>query len=54
MIRFNSSRDFEQIRVLGRKFPERQAAIEAYERPTQKPFDHMMIELDVRSSETLN
>ena len=50
---FNSPRDSEQIGVLGPQLGERHATIEAYKRATQKPFGHLMIDLDVRSSKSL-
>ena len=53
IVLFNSPRDSEQIGVLGRQLGERQATMEAYKRVTQKPFSHLMIDLDVRSSKSL-
>ena len=50
---FNNPRDSEQICVLGHQLGERHATIEAYNRATQKPFGHLMIDLDVRSSKPL-
>ena len=49
----NSPRDSEQIGVLGRQLGERHLTKEAYKRATRKPFGHLMIDLDVRSSKTL-
>jgi len=53
IILFKSPRDSEQIGVLGRQLGERHATMEAYKRATQKPFGHLMIDLDVRSSKSL-
>ena len=53
IVLFNSPRDSEQIGVLGCQLGERQATLEAYKRATQKPFGHLMIDLDVRSSKSL-
>ena len=50
---FNSSWDSEQIGVLGLQLGERHATMEAYTRATQKPFGHLMTDLDVRSSKSL-
>ena len=49
IVLFNSPRDSQQIGVLGRQLGERHATIEAHERATQKPFGHLMYDLDVRS-----
>ena len=53
IIIFNSPRDSEQIGILGRQLGERHLTMEAYKRATRKPFGHLMIDLDVRSSKTL-
>ena len=53
IVLFKSPRDSEQIGVLGRQLGERHATMEAYKRATQKPFGHLMIDLDVRSSKSL-
>ena len=53
IILFNSPRDSEQIGILGRQLGERHLTMEAYKRATRKPFGHLMIDLDVRSSKTL-
>ena len=53
IVLFNSPRDSEQIGVLGCQLGERHATMEAYKRATQKPFGHLMIDLDVRSSKSL-
>ena len=53
IVLFNSPRDSEQIGVLGRQLGERHTTMEAYKRATQKPFGHLMIDLDVRSSKSL-
>ena len=53
IVLFNSPRDSEQIGVLGRQLGERHATMEAYKGATQKPFGHLMIDLDVRSSKSL-
>ena len=53
IVLFNSPRDSEQIGVLGRQLGERNATTEAYKRAPQKPFGHLMIDLDVRSSKSL-
>ena len=53
IILFNSPRDSEQIGILGRHLVQRHLTMEAYKRATRKPFGHLMIDLDVRSSKTL-
>ena len=53
IVLLNSPRDFEQIAVLGRQLGERHDTMEAYKRATQKPFGHLMIEIDGRSSKSL-
>ena len=53
IILFNSPRDSEQIGILGRQLGERQTTIDAYKRATRKPFGHLMIDFDVRSSKLL-
>ena len=50
---FNSPRDSEQIGVFGRQLGKRHATMEAYKKTTQKPSGHLMIDLDVRSSNSL-
>ena len=49
IILFNSPSDSEQIGFSGRQLGERHATVEAYKRATQKPFGHLMIDLDVSS-----
>lgn len=53
IILFNSPRDSEQIGILGRQLGERQTTLDAYKRATQKPYGHLLIDLDVRSSKLL-
>ena len=53
IVLFNRPRDSEQSGVLGRQLGERHATMEAYKRATQKPFGHLMNDLDVRSSKSL-
>ena len=53
IVLFNSPRDSEQFGVLGRQLEERHATMEAHKRATQKPFGHLMIDFDVRSSKSL-
>ena len=53
IILFNSPRDSGQVGILGRQLGERHLTMEAYKKATRKPFGHLMIDLDVRSSKTL-
>ena len=53
IILLKSPRDSEQIGILGRQLGERHLTMEAYKRAARKPFGHLMIDLDVRSSKTL-
>ena len=53
LILFTSSRDSEQIGILGRQLGERHITIEAYKRATQKSYGHLMVDYDMRNSKTL-
>ena len=52
IILFNSPRDSEQVGISGRQLGEQHLTMEAYKRATRKPFGHLMIDLDIRSSKT--
>ena len=47
------AQDTQQIGTLGRQLGERHVTMEAYKRATRKPFGHLMIDSDMRSSKTL-
>ena len=46
IIVFDSPRDVEQIRVLGRQIGYRKILLEAYKGGTSEPFGHLLIDLD--------
>ena len=54
MILFKSPRDLEQIRVLRRQMGDRQLLIDAYEKATQAPFGHLMVDFDSHTDAKLN
>ena len=53
IILLHNPRDSEQILVLGRQLEERHATMVTYKRAIRKPFGHLMIDLNVRSSKPL-
>ena len=53
LIFFKSSRDLEQIGVLGRQMGDRQLLIDAYKKATQAPFGQLMIAFDSHTAAKL-
>ena len=49
-----SSRDLEQLGVLGRQMGDRQLLIDAYKKATKALFGHLMIDFDSRTDAKLN
>ena len=53
IILFKSPRDVQQIGLIGRQLNNTQFLKETYELATKQPFDHLLIDLDPKTSDVL-